>query len=62
MNALHEHVGGDKHLRVGVVHHGAIVAHAPKRGLVLELYVVGEPVYEAELTELGDFHSWELKE
>ena len=28
MHAFHQHVGSDEHFRVGVVNHGAVVAHA----------------------------------
>ena len=39
MHAFHQHVGGDKHLLVGVVHHGAVVAHTHEGGGVVWLYV-----------------------
>ena len=52
MYALHEHIGGDQHFRVRIVKHGAIVAYTFYGRLVLYLDVIGESVYEAELTEL----------
>ena len=48
---FHKHVGGNKHLRVGIMEHGTIVAHAFDGGRVLDFDIVGEMAYKAKLTE-----------
>ena len=49
--ALHEHVGGDEHLALGVGEHGAVVAHAFEGAGVLRTDVLREVFDESELTE-----------
>ena len=49
--ALHEHICSYEHFRVGVVEHGAVIAHALHGRFVLYFYVVGEMVDKTKLTE-----------
>ena len=67
VDALHEHVGADQHLFVGVVHHGTVVAYAVDGGGVLRGDVVGQVSDETEFTQsryFSSFHvvgnSWDL--
>ena len=51
VHALHQHVGGDEHLLVGIIQHRAIITHAFQRRGVLGLQVFSEPVDETELSK-----------
>ena len=54
VHALHEHVGSDEHLAVGVGENGAVVAHALLCAGVLWLDVFCQVLDESELTQLGN--------
>ena len=56
MHALHQHVGGDEHLLVGIIQHRAIIAHAFQRRGVLGLQVFSEPVDETEFSKFLYLH------
>ena len=59
---LHEHIGGYEYaIRTSIVEHGAIVAYALYRTLVLRFYVFGESLDEAELTQFGYFQLLRFK-
>ena len=51
MHSFHKHVGADEHFTVGIMEHGAVVAHTVKSGFVLGKITVGESVYESEFSE-----------
>ena len=55
--AFHQQVGGDEHFLVGVGEHGAVVAYAVFRTLILDLYVFRETVDETKLTKFCYFHA-----
>ena len=62
MDALHEHIGGYKHLLVltGIVQHGAVIAHSVKGGGVLWLEFLGKVVYKSEFAQLGNLCAFYL--
>ena len=56
VDTLHEHIGGDEHLFVGIVEHGTVIANTFDGRLILKCNTLSEPINETKFTQFFYFH------